>query len=459
MSRRFVLSFLGLTVLVLVVLMVPLGISAAERERDRLTLGLERDARTLGSFAEDTLEGLADEDLQAIADGYEERTGARVVIVDQTGDLVADSDPVAGASGYGDRPEIADALSGAVATGTRSSDLLGTDLLYVAVPVASGGEVHGAVRLTYPTDEVDGRVQRVWLTLGGVAVVSLLAATAIAVTLARSVTRPLRDLQEAAVTLGEGDLSARADGDDGPPEVRALARAFNDTAQRLEELVGAQDAFVADASHQLRTPLTALRLRLENVEAGAAGEDADELRAAIAETDRLSRLVDGLLALARADRASALVTAEPVELGAALQERLEMWAPVAQERGVTIEVRARPDLWARATPDRLSQVVDNLVDNAVEVSPPGSTITLAAVDTPGGPTLHVRDEGPGLSAEQRAHAFDRFWQGRERTGSSGLGLAIVEKLVLADGGHIELREAPGGGLDATITLARPLEPR
>ena len=258
-----------------------------------------------------------------------------------------------------------------MAAGTRRSDTLGTDLLYVAVPVASGGEVHGAVRLTYPTTEVDERVKRVWLTLGGVATVSLLAAGVIAVALARSVTRPLRELQAAATALGAGDLSAHAPDDQGPPEVRALARAFNDTSRRLEELIGAQDAFVADASHQLRTPLTALRLRLENLEADAEPPTATELAAALEESDRMSRLVDGLLALARADKAASTATAEVVDLRATLAERRDIWLPVAEERGVDLVVEAGPSLQGLATPDRVSQVLDNLLDNALEVSPGG----------------------------------------------------------------------------------------
>lgn len=452
MTRRFVLAFLALTVFVLLVLVVPLGISASNRERDRLTLDLERDARVIGSFAEDTLEGLADEDLQAVAEDYADRTGARVVIVNARGRLLADSDPVEGAGNYRDRPEIADALNGQLAAGTRHSDTLDTDLLYVAVPVASGGEVHGAVRLTYPTTEVDERVQRVWLTLGGVAAVSLLAAGVIAVALARSVTRPLRELQAAATALGGGDLSAHAPDDQGPPEVRALARAFNDTSRRLEELIGAQDAFVADASHQLRTPLTALRLRLENLEAEADPPVAAELAAALDESDRMSRLVDGLLALARADKAASTATAAAIDLRSVLEERRDIWLPVADERGVDLVVDDGPVLRGLATPDRLSQVLDNLIDNALEVSPEGSVIHLAVVATPTGPAIHVTDHGPGMTPDQRDRAFDRFWQGPEGTGSSGLGLAIVQKLVQADGGHVDLRETPGGGLDAVVQL-------
>ena len=216
--------------------------------------------------------------------------------------------------------------------------------------------------------------------------------------------------------------------------------------------MGAQDAFVADASHQLRTPLTALRLRLENLEAGAPPEDAAELGAALDESNRLSRLVDGLLALAGADRAAAMATAVPVALKPVLEERREIWLPVAEDRDVDLVVAPGAALTALATPDRLTQVLDNLVDNALEVAPSGSTIRLTVVRTPTGPAIHVQDQGPGMTPDQRERAFDRFWQGPEGTGSSGLGLAIVQKLVQADGGHVELHEAPEGGLDAVVQL-------
>jgi len=457
-ARRFVVAFLALTVLILVILVVPFGISTAEREREQLTLGLERDARVIGAFAEDTLQGLAGDeraepvDLQAAADGYEADTGARVVIVDAEDGLLADSEPVEGAGGYRSRPEIAQALAGEVATGTRHSDLLDQDLFYVAVPVASGGSVHGAVRLTYPSGEVDQRVRRAWLSLAGVSVVSLAAAALVATSLARSVLRPLRELQRGATALGEGELSTRVSETEGPPEVREVARAFNDTARRLEELIQAQDAFVADASHQLRTPLTALRLRLENLEPALDGEDGEELAAALAESARLNRLVDGLLALARAERASGSTTIEPVDLADALADRQVAWSPLASEREVVIEADAPSGLVASATPDRLSQVLDNLLANAIEASPDGATVRLWAEPTADGPVVHVTDEGPGMPEDQRQRAFDRFWQGRASTGSSGLGLAIVQKLVRADGGRVELDEAAGGGLDARVHL-------
>jgi len=470
-KRRLITSYLALTLVVLGVLEIPLAVNYEGRLRKELEANLQRDAFVLASFSEETLEGRGTLDLQQLATNYGDRTGGRVVIVDKNGLAEADSNPPDVADGsaprsFADRPEIAAALDRQVSVGTRASETLGTDLLYVAVPIVSGGKLSGAVRITYSTSDVQARVYRYWLVLAGIGAVSLAAAAAVGALLARWVVRPVEELRIAATRVGGGDLAARASTTDGPPEIRELATAFNDTATRLEELVTAQEQFVADASHQLRTPLTALRLRLEMLEDDAARGDldhdqaSDDLAAARAEVQRLSRLVDGLLALARAERTAATATAEPIALDDVLAERRQTWEPVAAERDVTL-AGGDSDATARATPDRLIQVIDNLLANALEVSPPGSTILLTAT-TPhpaagGEPVVavHVVDEGPGMSSEQRHHAFDRFWRAsaeRGDLGGSGLGLSIVRKLVRADGGDIELHEAAGGGIDAVVTL-------
>lgn len=458
MTRRLLVVFLTLTVVVLLVLEVPLAISYQRRQVDQLTTDVERDAVVVASFAEDTLEGTADADLQGIAEGYADRTDGRVVIVDAEGTALADSDPLReGERSFASRPEVAEALEGRVATGTRRSDSLGTDLVYVAVPVASGGVVHGAVRITYPASEVAQHVREYWLRLGLAGLATILVATSVGVLLARSVARPLTRLEQAAVRLGEGDLGARGPDDAGPPEVRTLARAFNDTARRLEALVGAQDAFVADASHQLRSPITALQLRLENLLAELDGRDAADVQASLHEVERLSRLIDGLLALARADRRGTTATAEVVPVRALLRERAEVWAALAADEGCTVAVQAPDGLAVEATPDRLASALDNLIANAVDASPDGGAVTLRASRTDDQVELHVEDEGPGMDAEARRRALDRFWRANEaagsRLGGSGLGLPIADKLVRADGGTLELRSGRAG-LDAVVSLPR-----
>jgi signal transduction histidine kinase len=233
--------------------------------------------------------------------------------------------------------------------------------------------------------------------------------------------------------------------------VRRLAAAFNDMAARLDRLLEAQRAFVADASHQLRTPLTALRLRLENLEAITPPAAAGDLRAAAAETGRLARLVDGLLVLARAEAVPG--RREVVDLAAMVADRQAAWAPLAAEQDVELTAHPTSATPVWAAPGALEQVLDNLLANALGAAPVGSRIQLATRQVGGWVEVHVIDQGRGMPAEQRQRAFDRFWRGpaSERDGS-GLGLAIVRQLLEASGGGAELRPNPGGGLDAVARL-------
>ncbi len=209
-------------------------------------------------------------------------------------------------------------------------------------------------------------------------------------------------------------------------------------------LLRSQEEFVADASHELRTPLTALRLRLESLPSGP------DQAAALREVKRLGDLVDGLLALARADAGTD--PAASVDVSALVRERVEAWLPLADERRVALRADLDEPLSVRAAPGRIAQVLDNLISNAVEASPAGATVSLAAAAVGSWVELHVRDEGPGLPPEQRARAFDRFWRTGSGAGGSGLGLAIVRRLVLVDEGEVELQEAEGGGVDAVVRL-------
>ena len=459
MRRRLLLSYVSITALVLVVLAVPLGFAFARSERDGLRSDIQHDALVLALRSEEALENtreVAHETLQPLAEQYQRDQGGRVVFVDSQGTLVADSEPPdLGAGGTNDlgrdfssRPEIRRALAGREATGQRRSDTLDTDLLFVAVPIASGGELHGVVRVTYPLSFVNARSNRVWVALVGIGGVVLAIVLLVSVVLARSITRPLAALERGARSLGQGNLDTRVDVPGGPTELRSLARSFNQTAGQLERLIAAQQEFVADASHQLRTPLAALRLRLENLAGDTADGAQDDLRSAVDEVGRLSALVDGLLELARVSQIESRPQA--IDVAAVLRARSEAWEALATEREVTLRVEATAAV-ATATPGRLEQVIDNLLNNALEVAPPEAGITMTATRGDAGVRVVVADEGPGMSEERRARAFDRFWHEGEGDGF-GLGLAIVRQLVESDEGSVTLAPAASGGLEVTISL-------
>jgi signal transduction histidine kinase len=304
-KRRLLVSYLSITAFVLLVLEIPLGVSYANSVERRLTSDLQHDAFSLAIRSQEPLDagatGDAHHELQSYADHYRATAGGRVVIVDAEGRSVADSDTSSPTGrDFSTRPEVERALTGAEASGTRSSRTLGRDLLYVALPVGSVHGIQGAVRITYPASVIDDQIRHIWLLLAATGGVVLGIVFLVSLLLAGSLTKPLHDLEDAAGDLGAGDLAARADVPKGPAELTVLAESFNSTAARLEQLVDAQRGFIADASHQLRTPLAAMRLRLENMEADVRGAALEDLDGALDEVARLSRLVDWLLHLARA---------------------------------------------------------------------------------------------------------------------------------------------------------------
>jgi signal transduction histidine kinase len=261
----------------------------------------------------------------------------------------------------------------------------------------------------------------------------------------------VRDLEAATARLASGRLTQPPPSDAGPPEVRRLAATFTDTAGRLQTLIESQRAFAADASHQLKTPLTALRLRLENLEPDLHPRAHASLDAAVGETERLTRIVQGLLALARLENSA--VERAPVDVEALIADRADSWAPFAAEHDVGLAVTGRPAGPAWAVPGAVDQILDNLLANALRVAPPGSTLIIDRRTRAEWVEVHVVDEGPGLSPADRRRAFDRFWRAPDATDDgSGLGLAIVARLVAAGGGTIALDEAPGGGIDAVLRL-------
>jgi len=475
MTRRLLLGLLGFAALVLALLVIPLGVANQRSERADVTQRLERDAVAAASLAADLLQSPAnapqDLDRAALEEriaSYADESGARVVVVDATGTSVLDTgEPgrdVELGRDFSTRPEVAAALAGTVDSGERGSDTLRHQLLFVSVPVASGGEALGAVRLSYPSEELDERIAAYWLGLAAVSLAVLAVASLVGVFVARWIARPLEAIARVADDVGSGDLSARADEHDGPPEVRAVAARLNASVVGLQRMLDDQRAFTADASHQLRTPLHALTLRLDNViheldrddaDTGAARADVDKAANDVA---RLAALVEGLLLLERADRL-AQPPSDPIDLAAVVQGRVADWTDRADRAQVRIDVDVPDELLAIADSVHVEQVLDNLVDNAIGVSPTGGAVRIIGRATTAATVeLHVVDDGPGLSDDDLELVFRRFHSGADRprratVGGFGLGLAIVRRLAEADGGTAELRHGPGRGIDAVVTYA------
>jgi len=262
-------------------------------------------------------------------------------------------------------------------------------------------------------------------------------------------TSPLREMAEAATAMARGDHSRRVRAT-SRDEVGDLGRAFNAMSAELAGVDRARRELVADVSHELRTPLGALQALLENLADGIEPADPRALRTALAQTQRLSRLVAQLLDLSRLEAGAMPLSSRPFAVRELLEQATRECG-LAEGRAVRLRVRVEPgDLRAHGDPERVHQVVANLLENAVRHSPADGRVWLSAHAGDGRVTIRVDDEGPGIPAEQAERVFERFQRGGD--GGTGLGLAIARWIVEAHGGAIRAERRDPGGCRMVVEL-------
>jgi signal transduction histidine kinase len=458
--RLFLFSIVGVSATLLAAQGAVVLNYVAGSEQERIITEYERDAFVLGSRVERLVQatGNVDPTLVALVNRYAEQGNTQVIVVDRDGIGVLTSDPIALAVGtdFTNRPEIAEALLGNVTSGERWSDTLQSNLVYVSVPIINGSSIYGAVRLSFPSGEIDQSVADKTLFLWWVAGGALALSVLLAFVVSGVVSRPIRRVEAQANALANGDFSGTLSETDGPHEIRSLAVAFNTMATKLDSLIRQQRAFASDASHQLRTPLTALLLRIESAREALESDPAratDRLRDAEIEVERLTTIVEGLLAIARSDGGSTEPTA--VDVATIARDRVENWRALAEEQNITIAYDGPGSAPALAIGGAVEQIVDNLVDNAIGHSPSGTAVLVRVRPLGRNVELTVVDAGPGMTPEQRERAFDRFWRADSTADGSGLGLAIVKNLVELGRGTVALAPGPSGsGITATVLFVR-----
>ncbi|MGH3313919.1 MAG: sensor histidine kinase [Streptomyces sp.] len=323
----------------------------------------------------------------------------------------------------------------------------------VASPVIRDGDVAAVVLTDSPTGQLRSRILRDWLPIAVGEAAALLLAVGAALRMTGWVLRPVRTLDRAAHEIALGQYKCRVAASGGPPELQRLARSFNEMADNVEGVLEQQRAFVADASHQLRNPLSALLLRIELLGLELPGAD-EEFASVQAEGKRLARVLDDLLDLALAEHASADLRLTDVAEVAA--ERVEAWRPVAERKGVTLASAGQPAATGWADPVALSSALDAVVDNAVKFSPEGESVTVSVASEGERVTVEVADAGPGLSQSELERIGDRFWRSNrhQNVSGSGLGLSITRALLSAGGADIAYRPNTPRGLRVVITLPR-----
>jgi signal transduction histidine kinase len=446
-------AFTYALILVLVALLLPLALNISKRVDAEIKAESSGQVSLIASSASDEIDNPPA--LRDLVGRSAEALGGRVIVTDASGAIVADSaGPGLEGDDYSDRPEIATALDGQTSQGRRDSASLGEELLFTSSPVIDNGRTVGTVRATQSVAAVNDSVRDDILVLIGAGLVALLFGVAVAWVIAGTLTRPLESLTATARRVAGGDLDARAP-ERGSREQRQVAAAFNEMTSRLQGVLEAQRDFVANASHQLRTPLTGLRLRLEA--AGDVSRDEavrEELAAAEDEVERLAGLLTNLLVLAREGQEAP--EPEPVDLERKAVNARERWEAEAGAGGHSLRIQGPPGVRVMASPEDVGIVLDNLIENAMKYSPAGGEVLVEWGTADGRGFLRVSDEGPGLEPGEHERVLDRFVRGAGTAQpGTGLGLAIVSALARRWEGDVELRNREPHGLCAEVTLPLP----
>jgi signal transduction histidine kinase len=441
---------------VIVALEVPLAINLQRRAEDELSSQALVQAQTIAAAVGSHQD--PSPALEQDIDLFRDSVAGRIIVVNQRGVLVGDSSgPDFLGQNYSTttRPEIQRALiDGVPSTRLGRSETLDEEILAAAAPIIvdqNGPQVVGAVRLTVSTRDLRASIRRTILGLATIGLAGVAAGLIIATVLAGSIARPLQRLAGVTQRLGSGDLSARAEREKGAKEFREMAAAFDDMAARLEQLVRAQREFGGNASHQLRTPLTGLKLRLESAIAKAPPELRKDLAAAEHEADRMAEIVSRLLTMARMVETGSSPDADVADVvdGAAAR-----WRERAEAAGTTIRSLG-PSVLIKADASDIGQILDNLIDNAIRYAPGELTIEIGREE--GFVRLVVEDRGSGIPTDELDRVTERFYRGRGSTpGGSGLGLSVVRELAERWGGRVAVKRGESGG--TRIEVLFPFRP-
>jgi signal transduction histidine kinase len=476
MTRRILFMLLAFTAAILVGAVGWLTLNATSHDRSSFIQSAADQDQADAAIAQAALDGSADQPLLALITQTRQGGNGLLVMAGEfvSGTCVEQSQVVNQGMPAGDWVQVAcqadqqGRLANQAGQPVEPTTQTTGSWVLAAMPVYQRGKgpLVGTVILAKSTGPLDHEILELWIILGTIAAVAMIAAALMGFGLARWVSRPLKSLDTAARRLADGDLAIRAKVGSGPPELRRLGTTFNTMAARLEALVHGNRAVIADVSHQLRTPLAALRLRLDLLAADTDPETGHELAGALDELARLSRLVDGLLTVARAENVVPVPVV--VDVAEVASERVVAWHPVADDRSIILVAATAGNggglgsalgvgrytgtpVLAWIGEGHLEQILDNLIANALEALNPGNLVRLTTSVTAAGVRITVSDNGPGMSAEDRDRAFLRFTTSSPN--GTGLGLAIVHRLAISNGGTARLDETPGGGL--TVTLDFP----
>ncbi|MFD9896207.1 sensor histidine kinase [Amycolatopsis sp. NPDC059027] len=461
MRTRLLAVLVTLALAVVAAFAVPLLISTTEQRTQQLVIGRSADVDRFVVLAQQAVDSRDAGALTADANRYAELYGEAVVVVN------AQRVPLVQAGGMTAAEPAVHALVEATMRNEPAPKVeqltpWSDEPALFARPVGTGTRVAGVVVLRASVAAATADVADRWSAIGAGALLVAVVFVLLAVLLAHWMLRPLNELEAGVLAVASGhraQVRERA----GPGELRSLAKLFNRMSDAVLESAEQQHQLVADASHQLRNPMAALRLRVDGLAPHIDEEAQKTYRATVSEVERLEKLLDGLLALALAESTATRLAAgtaedEPCDLPSVLSERVDAWRPAADDAGAKIvpaDGHSEPVL-VRCSEGQLAEILDVLLDNAVHYAGRGATITARWSTDPaaGTATLSVADDGPGLSTEDRERAVRRFWRGSGEGAprGTGLGLAIASQHVRTRDGRLELHAVEPHGLDVRVVL-------
>ncbi|MGW0791386.1 sensor histidine kinase [Streptomyces sp. NPDC002911] len=459
MRTRLLPLLIILMASVLLALGFPLAVRVAAAEQQRVIIDRIDDTARFGAlaqFVDEPVRGAEERQrtLQTELEAYDTVYGIRAGVFYRDGRALAKAPTswILPTEGEG-REAFAEAL-----LGRRSHDPPQVwpwqeNRIVVASPVVRDGDVIAVVVTDSPTGDMRSRTLGGWLLIALGEAAAMLVAVGAAFRLTGWVLLPVRVLDAATHDIASGRMRSRVAASGGPPELRRLARSFNEMADNVEDVLEQQRAFVADASHQLRNPLAALLLRIELL-ALELPEGNEEIASVRTEGKRLAQVLDDLLDLALAEHTAADL--QLTDIAALTGERVASWHPLAEEKGVRLTSDGVPAVTGWADPIALSSALDAVIDNAVKFTPEGQEVRVTVGSDGEGATVVVADRGPGLTEQELERIGDRFWRsGRHQNiKGSGLGLSISRALLAAGGGSIRYETHEPHGLRVTVTVPR-----